>query len=299
MTKTVEEYLQALKAELEGSDSATIQDALADAGEHLRTALESMREIDPNLNEAATLEQIIDQYGTPQETADAYREVERRTFPGYAPATAKKPASPLGRFFSIYADPRAWGGLFYMLIAFVTGVIYFSWAITGLTLSISLSLFIFGLPLALLFLLSIRAIAWLEGRLVEALLGERMPRRPLFAPQDVKLVERIKHLVLDKHTWFSLIYMLLQFALGTTYFVALVTVIGFTLTGIAIPVRLLLEYLGMPAIQFAPGLYYYLPEWAYPLVALAGILLWTLTMHAVKLIGQLHGRYAKALLVTR
>jgi hypothetical protein len=35
-----------------------------------------------------------------------------------------------------------------------------------------------------------------------------------------------------------------------------------------------------------------------PLEILAGILLWTLTMHLVRWIGSLHGRYAKALLVT-
>lgn len=35
MIKSVEEYLELLKAELRGSDAATIQDALADAEEHL------------------------------------------------------------------------------------------------------------------------------------------------------------------------------------------------------------------------------------------------------------------------
>ena len=228
MTNSVEEYLDALKKELEGSDSATIQDALVDAEEHLTTALESARESQPDLDEADALGQIIEQYGTPEETAAAYMEVERRTFPGLVSvsslqgATAKKPGSPLGRFFGIYADPRAWGSLFYMLIAFVTGVVYFSWAVTGLSVSISFAIFIFGLPVALLFLLSVRGVAWIEGRLVEALLGVRMPRRSLFPPQNVKLLERIKMLLKDKHTWLSLLYMLLQFVFGTVYFVVLV-----------------------------------------------------------------------------
>ncbi|HEX7540772.1 MAG TPA: sensor domain-containing protein [Anaerolineales bacterium] len=296
MTKTVEEYLQALKEELKDRDSATIQDALADAEDHLRTALESMRENQPDLNEEGALEQIIEHYGTPEETAAAYVEVERRTPPGLESATVSKPRSPLGRFFGIYADPRAWGGLFYMLIAFVTGIVYFTWAVTGLSLSVSLAVFIFGLPFALAFLLSLRVVAWLEGRLVEALLEVRMPRRPLFAPQNVKLIERIKQLLRDKHTWLSLVYMLLQIVLGTTYFVVLVTVFAFSLTGLAIPV--LQEFLDMPVISMGSGWYAYLPVWGYPLTVLAGILLWTVTMHVVKFIGQLHGRYAKFLLVT-
>jgi len=296
MTKTVEEYLDALKRELQGSDNATIQDALADAEEHLTTALEALQENQPGLNANDALQQIIEQYGSPQETAAAYAEVERRTFAGFTPATAKKQGSPLGSFFGIYADPRAWGSLLYMLIAFVTGVAYFSWAVTGLSLSISFAIFIFGLPVALLFLLSVRGVAWLEGRLVEALLGVRMPRRQLFAPQNTKLLERIKTLVIDKHTWLSIVYMVVQFVLGTVYFVVLVTVFAFAASFVALPV--VQEVLDVPVIQFANGVDYFLPQWGYPLAAFGGILLWTATMHLVKLVGGLHGRYAKALLVT-
>ena len=44
MIKSIEEYLDALKAELKDSDAATVQDALADAEEHLRAALTNLRE---------------------------------------------------------------------------------------------------------------------------------------------------------------------------------------------------------------------------------------------------------------
>lgn len=294
MTKTVQEYLQALKEVLKDHDSATIQDALADAEEHLRTALESARENQPDLNGADALEQIIEHYGTPEETAAAYVELERRTPPGLGPAAVSMPCSPLGRFFGIYADPRAWGGLFYMLIAFVTGIIYFTYAVTGLSLSISFAIFIFGLPVSLLFLLSIRGLAWLEGRLVEALLGVRMPRRQLFVAKNVKLVEGIKQLLLDKHTWFSLVYMTLQIVLGTIYFVVLVTVFAYSLAGLAVPIQ---EVLHLQVVSYGSW-FYDLPSWSYPLAVLAGILLWTVTMHTVKFIGQLHGRYAKFMLVT-
>jgi len=295
MTKTVEEYLDALKQKLKGSDNATIQDALADAEEHLTNALESSRENQPDLDEADALQQIIVQYGTPAETAAAYLEVERRTFPGLTTATAKQNSSPLGRFFGIYTDPRAWGSLLYMLIAFVTGIAYFTWAVTGLSLSVSFVIFIFGLPVALLFLLSVRGVAWLEGRLVEALLGVRMPRRQLFAPQNAKLIERIKALVIDKHTWLSMLYMILQLVFGIVYFVVLVTVFSFAASFAALPI--VQEVLNVPVVQYGNGVDFFLPQWGYPLAMLGGVLLWTATMHLVKWVGGLHGRYAKALLV--
>jgi hypothetical protein len=177
----------------------------------------------------------------------------------------------------------------------VTGVAYFTWVVTGLSLSVSFAIFIFGLPVALLFLLSVRGVAWLEGRLVEALLGVRMPRRQLFAPQNAKLLERIKTLVTDKHTWLSIVYMVIQFVLGTVYFVVLFTVFVFAASFAALPV--VQEVLNVPVLQFANGVDYFLPPWGYPLAMLGGVLLWTGTMHLAKWVGGLHGRYAKALLV--
>ena len=54
---------------------------------------------------------------------------------------------------------------------------YFTWAVVGASLSVSLLILIIGVPLLVLFLGSIRALAFIEGRMVEVLLGVRMPRR--------------------------------------------------------------------------------------------------------------------------
>lgn len=294
MINSIEQYLDLLKAELFESDSATVQDALADAEEHLRAALANLREAQPALSEEEALARVIEQYGSPDETASAYKEVERRTVPQLTRGTSKN-VSPLGNFFGVYTDTRAWGALLYMLIAFVTGVFYFTWAITGLSLSVSFSIFIFGLPVALLFLLSVQGLALLEGRIVEALLGVRMPRRPLFTQTGLKWLERLKLLVLDKHTWLSILYMIVQFVFGTIYFVLFVTILSFSLSFIAIP--FLQEILGTGAIM-NNDVRYTVPTWSYPLLIFGGILLWTAFMNIARGIGQLHGRLAKLMLVT-
>ena len=293
MIKSIEEYLEQLKTELHGSDAATIQDALSDAEEHLRAALANQREAQPEISEQEALGQVIEHYGSPSETATAYAEVERRTVPQLTRETPK--STSLGNFFSVYTDARAWGALLYMLIAFVTGVFYFTWAVTGLSISLSFSIFIFGLPLALLFLLSVRGLALLEGRLVEALLGVRMPRRPLFTEKGLKWFERLKLLVLDKHTWLSILYMIIQFVLGTVYFVVFVTALSFALSFIALPFAQ--EIFGMGAVV-NNNVRYYLPTWSYPLLIFGGVLLWTIFMNLARGIGQLHGRMAKSMLVT-
>lgn len=293
MFNTVEEYLDALKNEMKDADSALAQDAQADAREHLSTALTVARETAPEVGEADALKKIVEGYGTPGETASAYREVERRTSPVLKQSV--KPGSTLGRFFGVYADPRAWGALLYMLIAFVTGIFYFTWAVTGISISIPFLIFIFGFPFALLFLLSVRGLALLEGRLVEALLGVRMPRRPLFSHQGMKWFDRFKALLTDKATWLMLVYMLLQFVLGTVYFVLIVTVLSFSLSFMAIPV--LQEFFGQGAV-YNNGIRYFFPTWSYPLLVLGGLLLWTTFMNIARGIGQLHGMMAKWLLVS-
>jgi hypothetical protein len=293
MFNTIEEYLEALKNEMQGGDTALLQDALADAREHLSTALAVALEKNTDLTEADALKTIIMEYGTPEETASAYKEVERRTSP-----SLKQPAksrSWIVRFFGVYADARAWGALLYMLIAFVTGVFYFTWAVTGLSLSISFAIFIFGLPFALLFLLSVRGLALLEGRLVEALLGVRMPRRPLFSHQGMKWFDRLKALLTDKVTWLMMVYMLVQFVLGTVYFMLIVMVLSTSLSFLALPI--LQEYVHRGVVE-VNGIRYVLPTWIYPLFVLTGFLLWTIFMNIVRGIGQLHGRFAKWLLVS-
>lgn len=294
MIKSVEEYLDLLKAELQGSDAATVQDALADAEEHLRAALASVRETQPELSEEQALNQVIEQYGSPNETASAYREVEKRTIPQLTREPSKR-ASSISSFFGVYTDARAWGSLLYMLIAFVTGVFYFTWAITGLSLSVSFSIFIFGLPFALLFLLSVQGLALLEGRIVEALLGVRMPRRPLFTAKGLKWLERLKALVLDKHTWLSILYMIIQFVFGTVYFVVFVTILSFSLSFIAVP--FVQEILG-EGVVVNNDIRYFIPTWSYPLLIFGGVFLWTAFMNIARGVGQLHGRMAKSMLVT-
>jgi len=294
MFKTIEDYLDALKNEMKDADSALIQDAQADAREHLSTALEAAREKSPEVSVADALVGIIEEYGSPEETASAYREVERRTSPALKQSV--KPQSALGRFFGVYLDPRAWGALLYMFIAFVTGVFYFTWAVTGVSLSVSFLLFIFGFPLALLFLLSVRGLALLEGRLVEALLGVRMPRRPLFSHQGMKWLDRLKTLVTDRATWLMLVYMVAQFVLGTVYFVVIVTVLSVSLSFMAIPILQTVFHEG--AVMISDGVRYTFPAWTYPLWVLGGFLLWTIFMNIVRGVGQLHGRFAKWLLVS-
>jgi hypothetical protein len=130
------------------------------------------------------------------------------------------------KIFGVFGEPRAWGSLLYLIFSLATGIIYFTWAVTGLSLSLGLLVLIIGLPIAGLFLLSVRGISLLEGRLVEALLGIRMPRRPVFSRRDIGWWRKFKGLLVSGRTWTAMFYMIIQLPLGIIYFTIIITLIS-------------------------------------------------------------------------
>jgi hypothetical protein len=288
MSQTIENYLSQLKVLMKTCDAATVRDAQADAEEYLRSAMAMEGQ------DASSLNAIIEEYGTPEETAAAYQMMEKKMNPSLSLQQTKVDRPWLGRFFGVYGDPRAWGSVLYMLISLITGTLYFSWAITGLSLSVSMIIMIFGIPLAALIFLSFRGLAWLEGRIVEALLGVRMPRRPVFTRKDISWVEKLKAIFGSKITWFSTLFLIVQFPLGIIYFTLFVTLFAIGLAFIALPILQNIYHLPM---FWWNGMPHVFEPWTMPLFVFAGILLLTTNMHLAKGLGSLHAKLARALLV--
>ncbi len=296
MINRVEDYLAQLRKELAGCDPATIRDAESDAEEHLRNALEKARQSQPTITDADALPGIIEKYGGPEEVASAYRDFEKRAMPHLAPEKLQtNHQSFLSRFFGVVTDPRAWGAIFYMFLSLGTGIAYFTWAVTGLSLSAGLLVLIIGLPFAALFILSIRGLALLEGRLVEALLGVRMPRRPPFQEKKTGLWSKFKSLVTDRYTWFSLLYMIIQMGLGIAYFTTFTLLIAISLGLVVQPV--VEQVFHQPAFRYGNNMPYFFNGWLMTLGVIAGIALFFGTMHLARWTGKLHGAWAKLMLV--
>jgi hypothetical protein len=89
--------------------------------------------------------------------------------------------------------------------------------------------------------------------------------------------------------------MIIQFVFGTIYFVVFVTILSFSVSFIAVP--FVQEILG-EGVVVNNDIRYYMPTWSYPLLILGGVLLWTAFMNIARGLGQLHGKFAKLMLVT-
>jgi len=295
--RSIDEYLEQLREVLQGADPALIQDALYDAEEYLRAECASH----PEKSEADVLELIASTYGAPEEVAAAYRDTEAKVNAALRPVIprATESPNPLRRFFGVFSDSRAYLSLFYMLLTLVTGIIYFTVVVTGLSLSAGLAILIIGFPFFLAFIGIARVLALGEGRLLEAITGERMPRRPVHPGARTGFWARVGEMLKDPRTWTTLAYLLLMLPVGIFYFVVAITGISIGVALIAGPFLVMAQHLGW---DFNDGISVMQPEFlAAPLLApftiALGVLILTVLMHAARGIGRVQVALARALLV--
>lgn len=300
--RSIDDYLKQLRAALEGQDPALIQDALYDAEEYLRAEVAAH----PDKSEADVLELISTTYGAPEEVAAAYRDTEAKVKAALkTPVPAAASAGGWKRFFGVYLDPRAYTSIFYMLLTLATGVLYFTVVVTGLSLSFGFAILIIGIPFFLAFIGITRVIALGEGRLIEAVTGERMPRRPVHPGPPAGWLSRIGEMLMDVRTWTTLLYMLLMLPLGIVYFTVTVTGLAVGLAFTSLPLLVLARWLGWDANATLFSDDVHIGGWALSdhsmfsalILGALGVLIVTLLMHAARAIGRGHAHLAKALLV--
>lgn len=301
LPKTIADYLDQLRLELAHADPALVQDALYDAEEYLRSELAA----NPREGEEALLARIASSYGRPAEVADIYRDTEATVARALrAPAPMKtSQGRPAGGVFGVLTDARAYAALLYMLLSLFTGLFYFTWASTGVSLGLGLSLLVIGIPFIILFLATVRVLSLVEGRIVETLLGERMPRRPAYTSREGGWLVRIGRLFSDPRTWGTLIYQVMMLPLGVLYFSLAITLLS---TGFALLSSPLAAFVteafdlghvtvGLWGLGEGHGVVAWL---SLLLMACLGFGLLVATLHLARGIGWLHAQIAKRLLVT-
>ena len=302
--RSIDEYLKQLRAAFAGQDAALIQDALYDAEEYLRAEVAAH----PGKSEADVLELIASTYGAPEEVAAAYRDTEAKVKAALKtpePRSAAGEAYGLKRFFGVYMDVRAYTSLFYMLLTLATGIVYFTFVVTGLALSAGLGILIIGIPFFLAFIGIARVISLGEGRLLEATTGERMPRRPVHPGPPAGWLTRIGDMLKDARTWTTLLYLLVMLPLGIVYFTFATVGLAIGLSCALTPFVALGHHFAMlpsdvslDMIQFNDHSYATPHTFIGALFAMAvGIVILAVVLHAARWTARQHARLAKVLLV--
>ncbi len=287
--KTTEQYRDAIRVALKSNDPAMIQDALYDADEFLRS---EQSEASGELSEQELVDRAVEAFGSPEEVAASYCETEVTVAKALA-----TPSAPLGLFsgvFGVLFDPRAYGSLFLMLFGLVTGVLYFAWAVVGASMSIGFSVLIIGLPFLVGFAVSLRMLGLVEGRLIEALIGVRMPRRPVSLPVHVSWTQKAKYWITDRRTWTTLLFCILSLPLGVLSFCIATVLLSLAVSLFATPFAQL--FTERPLITMG-SVGWSVPWWTFPFFWVISAACSLALLHLAKLLGKVRAVLAKSLLV--
>jgi hypothetical protein len=151
--------------------------------------------------------------------------------------------NPLGRYFKVAISGQSYLNLFYLLLSFPLGVLYFVFLVTGLSLGFSLAIIWIGIPILVLVAVSWWALASLERNMAVHWLKEDLPPMTLPPREGKNLYERLKEFFTTPVTWNNLLYLILKFPLGIFSFTILVTLVSLVLSFLAMPV--LYQVVGM------------------------------------------------------
>ncbi len=201
-------------------------------------------------------------------------------------------------FFEVLALPRAYTTLLYLLLSLATGILAFTFAVTGLSLSLGLAILIIGLPLTVAFLAGTRLLAVAEVHLLQAMVGGEAAEAPTLLPLGEGWMARLQALVSDPRTWTSLLYFLLLLPLGITYFTLMVTSLSMGLSLLVVPLAHLFHATGSLNVDLGDLVWTSAhPNLALLLCGLVGLALVPLTLHLALLLGRFQLWLASHLLV--
>jgi len=283
----IQAYLSELAQALSQHDKALIQDALFDSENHLHEALNDLENPDKSIN------LIIKNYGSAENIAQYYLELESTE--NFAMCGKNLPSQEANtqHFYSILKNVQAYRGLVFSLLSFPLGILYFAWTIFAGITSVVTSVFVVGTPLLVLYLKSMQYFSLFEGRLIEVLLGERMPRRLSNVTTQSKqsFKQMIIAVVQQRRIWTSVIYMALKLPIGVMVFITNVVPSFFAIAFMFTPIIDPIMHAINPSVNLDLTIYWL------PLTVPVGIIGFIGTLHLTKWLTGLHVRFAKYMLV--
>ena len=136
----------------------------------------------------------------------------------------------------IYFDPYAWGSVVFLTFGFVFALVAFMWVMILGSLAIGLLPTLLGIPLLISLLGSARVISLFFGKVIEALVGIRMPRRAYRV--DVSGVNgfwrRIWLWIKDIRGWLTTGFLIGNFPVALCFFCVIVSLLAASILLLAI-----------------------------------------------------------------
>lgn len=183
-------------------------------------------------------------------------------------ATDANAMAQAGKVNWVLFNSKTYATILYLLLSLPLGIIYFTLAVTGLALSISLTPIFIGIPLFFGVAKLLNGIVNFEQSMIRQILGLPTPPASLTYRQQSEAKENwLKRMVKDFDGALfirNLLLVLLRFITGIVFFVIMVTVIALGLGFIALPVVhiILMNEIQIDILQDSLFSYFHI-DWTY------------------------------------
>lgn len=190
--------------------------------------------------------------------------------------------------------PQAWirrlgRDALYLTIALATSIVAMAVWVAGISVSLSLAVFIVGLPVVLLTAIAFRWTAELDRRNAALVFGG--PVRARYRDHGGSLLDRLSRTMRDPQTWRDLLWLVLHSLVGFAFGVIAVSLVATTIGTALLP----LWYWSIPdGVQF--GLWNVDALWIAVLTAVLALPLAVLTAALLRVMAAGHARLALLLL---
>jgi hypothetical protein len=201
--------------------------------------------------------------------------------------------------FGVPFRAQTYSTMFYLLLAFPLGLMYFIFLITGLSLGFPLILVWIGIPILVLVFAAWYGMCIMERGMAIQLLHEEIPPIESQNNSEKNLMQRLAAMAANPVTWKGLVFLLMKFPMGIISFILLTT--GWSISGSLLAMPFYYQYVH-PNIQLAfewMGSRHSLEVTSLPgalLFFLSGILFLILFMHIANGFGWISGKLARVML---
>lgn len=198
-------------------------------------------------------------------------------------------SSIIRNFFGVVTRKQTYLNLTYLLFSFPLGTAYFIFLVTGLSMGLSLSITLIGIPILILMLVAWWELASFERQLAIWLLGIDIPPMEPRKISNQKMAEKLKGYILNPVTWKGLVFLFIKFPLGIFTLIVSFVLLVFTIVLISVPFIYNTGYVNF-------GFFEVETLGAALVLMLGGLLLGFISLHIMNALAKLSGALAYNLL---
>lgn len=199
---------------------------------------------------------------------------------------------PGGNFWGTILEPQTYRNIFYLLLSFPLGLIYFVFLIVGLSLGLGTLIIWIGAFILLGTFLAVRGFTKMERELAGSMLRTSIPpRRPVVGRDTAghpSAFARAKNLVLSRENWAGIVYLLVKFPLGIASFVLTVSLLPASVALMLTPITLFI-----PPVESSIGNWVIDTPIETAPFAFLGLVIFFLSAHILNGMAWLHAQWAR------